>query len=125
MAARSLSYPREARLLTPGAFKRVFAGAERVADRYFTVLASSNGGDHARLGLAIGRRVSPRAVDRNRIKRIARESFRHHQHQLPPVDIVLMARPSARHGSRETLYASLAGLWQRVMKRCERSSPQS
>ena len=43
----------------------------------------------ARMGTAISKRVRRRAVDRNRIKRLIRESFRHVAVGLPPVDIVI------------------------------------
>lgn len=112
------SFPREARLLTGGAFRRVFSGAERIANAHFTVLAAANECGRARLGLAVGKRVAPRAVDRNRIKRIARESFRQHQDQLPPVDLVLVARGRARSAPRARLHQGLEDLWQQVVKRC-------
>ena len=125
MPAAGKAFPRTARLRTPGAFQRVFAGADRIADRYFTLLVAENAEGFPRLGLAIGRRISTRAVDRNRIKRIARESFRNHQGDLPAVDIVLMARPVARTTDNGTLHQALGRLWQRVSQRCERSSPAS
>ncbi len=46
-------------------------------------------------GLAISKRVSKRAVERNRIKRLLRESFRRVRSQLPPLDLVVMAREQA------------------------------
>ncbi|WP_091644773.1 ribonuclease P protein component [Aquisalimonas asiatica] len=120
-----LAFPRAARLLTPHDFGRVFAGADRVSDRYFTVLFRVSDRSTARLGLAVGRKAASRAVDRNRIKRIARDSFRHQRASLPPVDVVLMARPAARHASRVDLHGALANLWQRLVKRCEQSSHAS
>lgn len=115
-------FPRSARLLTSAQFGRVFAGAERVADRYFTVLGTSNACGEARLGLAISRRAARRAVDRNRIKRVVRESFRHHRPGLPALDIVVMARPSAATAASEELDRALDKLWQRLVKRCAASS---
>ena len=47
------------------------------------------------MGLAIAKKAVKRAVDRNRIKRIIRESFRHVQHDLPNIDVVIMCRTSA------------------------------
>jgi ribonuclease P protein component len=60
---------------------------------------------HARLGLAISRRAAPRAVDRNRIRRLARESFR--QLELAAVDYVVMARNDAVQAENTTLRTSL------------------
>ena len=56
-----------------------------------------------RLGLVVARRVAPRAVDRNRIKRVARESFRALAASLPPLDLVLVARSTAAGLERPAL----------------------
>jgi ribonuclease P protein component len=50
------------------------------------------GSGRARLGLIAAKRLLPRALDRNRFKRIARESFRACRSSLPPFDLVLVAR---------------------------------
>ena len=56
-------------------------------------------GSPSRLGVVTARRIGG-AVVRNRARRLLRESFRVHQHDLAvPVDLVLVARPSiARKG---------------------------
>ncbi|WP_229381892.1 ribonuclease P protein component [Spiribacter sp. 2438] len=99
-------------------FHAVFAGARRFADRYFTILAAAGTTDRARLGLAVSRKVAPRAIDRNRLKRLIRESFRHQQGSLPPVDVVVMVRPLARQTESATLSAALDRLWQRITREC-------
>ena len=43
----------------------------------------------ARLGLVIGKKQLRRAVDRNRVKRVIRETFRRLRHELPANDIVV------------------------------------
>ena len=43
----------------------------------------------ARIGLVIGKRAVRRAVDRNRAKRVLRETFRTRRLELPCVDIVV------------------------------------
>jgi len=41
-----------------------------------------------RLGMVIAKRMAPLAVSRNTIKRVIRETFRQHRHELPPRDLV-------------------------------------
>lgn len=43
----------------------------------------------------VGKKHLKRAVDRNRFKRLARESFRHHQQLLEGLDIIVLARAGA------------------------------
>ena len=62
----------------------------------------------------MSRRVSKRAVDRNRIKRIVRESYRHRRESLDAFDIVLIARPSATAQANPALRADLERLWQKL-----------
>ena len=119
------AFPRAARLLTERDFKQVFAGAQRSGDACLTVLARDNGVRQARLGLAIARRRVRRAVDRNRIKRLARESFRYHRQLLEGLDVVVMARDGAGARSNAELRTALHAHWQRLSRRCRRSSAPS
>ena len=68
----------------------------------------------ARLGLAIAARNVGNAVSRNRVKRQAREQFRLQRDTLPPVDIVLSARPAARAAPAVELRAALQRLWKQI-----------
>ncbi len=106
-------FPRQARLLNGPQFRRVFQQAERSADRFFTVLARPNGLARPRLGLAISKKVDKRAVGRNRIKRLVRESFRQHQGRLMAVDLVVMARPAATEADNRALLKALQRHWRR------------
>ena len=103
------------RLHTPAEFGRVFAEPKRSGDRFFTVLARPSSRSAARLGLTVSRRVAKRAVDRNKIKRVARESFRQ-QSALPPWDFVVLARAGADRAERVALRASLDRHFEQLTK---------
>ncbi len=112
-ATSGYGFPRAARLTRPSEFTRVFKQGRRSHSRYFILIAKS-GGERARLGLAVGRKVSPRAVARNRIKRIVRDAFR--RTALPPMDLVVVARSDCSRADtdalREDFLAALEGLKQ-------------
>jgi len=76
-------------------------------------LYRKNDRDDARLGLAISRKNCRLAVERNRLKRIIRESFRTHRAALGGLDIVVMNRQGAETRANGPLFASLAAHWER------------
>lgn len=107
-------FPGAARLRRAGEFRYVFERGLRRADGCFTVIYAPNSAARARLGLAIAKRRVPRAVDRSRIKRIVRESFRHHAVELPAVDVVVLVRSGAAYYDNAKLFASIRGHWRRL-----------
>jgi ribonuclease P protein component len=107
-------FPRAARLLTPKDFARLRGISRRVGSRHFSAEVAANDLDGARLGLAVSRRVSKKAVRRNRIKRLARESFRRARAGLPAVDVLVIARGSADLEANAELRAELERLWRRI-----------
>ncbi|NHA15810.1 ribonuclease P protein component [Thioalkalivibrio sp. XN279] len=113
-------FARSQRLLSPPEFGRVFRTGRRHGDRYFSLVFAPGPGPAARLGLAISRKVSRRAVQRNRIKRVVRECFRRRP-DLPVVDIVVMARPGAAACDNRELTASIEALLERTARTCAAS----
>jgi len=108
-------FPRTARLLKRDEFEGALRAPEwRSANRYFRVSARRNTVGHARLGLAIPKRMARRAVTRNRLKRIIRESFRVRQQWLPACDFVLGVRSAAIEGDNPALFSAVGELWQRA-----------
>lgn len=113
----AFTFPPSARLHTPSEFQRMLRDGKRCHGRYFRlhVMAATvapEGLPATRLGITVSKRVNKRAVERNRIKRIVRESFRHVCAQLPPGDYLLVAKPEGS-GVRE-LTQDLEILWRRA-----------
>ncbi|WP_143525911.1 ribonuclease P protein component [Rhodanobacter sp. C05] len=115
--------PREARLRRPGEFAALRTSSGRAGGRCFHLRFRDNELGHARLGLAISKRVSKRAVERNRIKRLLRESFRRIRYQLPAIDLMVMAREQAAGVPGQQLLIELDGLWKKLL--ANRPEPSS
>jgi ribonuclease P protein component len=83
---------------------RDFARIKREGQRAVCgcLIANWPAGTQARIGVVVSRKVG-NAVVRSRARRLLRETFRLHQHELKqPLDLVLVARPSiSRHGLAE------------------------
>jgi len=94
----------------------VFANARKYTGAGFVVLAADNDVGHARLGMAIAKKRLRRAVDRNRIRRTVRESFRLARKDLPDVDIVVLARHCTGRMATGSLRAELADAWRRMAR---------
>jgi len=118
--ARRLGFGQELRLKNAGEFDFVFAKPCRSANRCFTALARRNQGNTARLGLIISKRCAKSAVQRNRLKRLIRESFRHAQRELAGLDIVVIGKSDAVSKPNQEIFELLGRQWMEL-KRCKDS----
>jgi ribonuclease P protein component len=100
----------------PAEFRDVKRRGKKFADAFFSLSVLANHETYPRLGLSIATRTFGTAVARNRIKRLARESFRLNQHALPPVDVTVSAREAARLAKLADLRASLDAHWKTILK---------
>lgn len=120
------AYPRELRLLTPADFQNVFNNPPvKAVSGQFTLLAKPNGRDYPRLGVTISKKTAKRAVDRNKIKRIVRETYRLKQHKLSGFDIIVIAKPGVTKLDNHALSELLNYLWRKLSKRCAQYSSES
>ncbi|WP_275288073.1 ribonuclease P protein component [Halomonas elongata] len=119
-------FPRRLRLLTAEDYRRVFdTAAFKLHGKGLMALASPNALGHPRLGLIFSKKNVRRAVDRNRLKRITRESIRLRQHRLPAVDIVLLARRGVQELDNEVVHRQLHGMWRRLEREAQKTSSRA
>ena len=104
--------------MTPRHFSHVFDKAIPAVSPTITLLARTNELGHPRLGVTIPKKKVKLAVDRNRIKRCIRESFRLSAYKLPNVDIIVVGKHGINDLSNLELYSHLEKLWRRISQRC-------
>jgi ribonuclease P protein component len=94
----NFSLPKAARLRKPGEFRRVYEGGRRFDGRFMTVFIKPSAANEQRLGITASKKISTKAHDRNRAKRLLRETFRLSKAELnlleTKFDWVLNARRS-------------------------------
>ncbi len=115
-------FNRESRLLTPDHFQSVFKKPIRFGSSHFTILITpsnlpTDSCKNNRLGLAIAKKRVKLAVQRNRIKRITRESFRLNQHNLPAIDMVVMVKSGIDQLDNKEINQQLAKIWRKIIQR--------
>jgi len=93
------------------------ADGETRVRRYFTLYVKPNGLSQARIGIIASRRVAPRAVDRNRMKRMVREVFRTMPKRPAGVDIVIQLRRCPQRSASAVARTELARLLEELAAR--------
>lgn len=115
--------PRAARLRLAADFAALRQARGRIRGQFFMLRYDANDVNAARLGLAVSRKVSLRAVERNRIKRAVRERFRHARERMPALDILVIAHRDAAGQPSAALRADLDHLWPRLKPLARRAPP--
>lgn len=109
-------FTRQQRLLHTQDFSQVFKTSQKISFEGIVIYYRNNQHGFARLGLAISKKFIPKAVDRNLIKRIIRESFRSVAEDLASIDIVVSVRSQNQVANKE-LSASLIKMWHKWIKK--------
>ncbi|MFB2539173.1 MULTISPECIES: ribonuclease P protein component [unclassified Acinetobacter] len=82
----------------------------------FLVLATTRTQGQSRLGLVVAKKKVKRAHERNRVKRLSRESFRLHQHAIHALDIVIMPKVGIEQVSNADIAQQLQATWQKLQR---------
>ena len=88
-------------------FKRLYYRGKNVANEYLAVYSRRFGGKGCRLGITVSAKIG-KAVVRNRIRRLIKESYRLMEDEVRPGwDIVVVARGRAAHAVFGEISSSL------------------
>ena len=111
MPSAALGLAQKLRLRSGRELREITRTCRPDRDTLFSVHVRPNNLGHARMGMTVSRRVSTKAVVRNRIKRCVRENFRVTQDMLVGLDLVVVARPPAASANNVVLRESLERHW--------------
>lgn len=109
----------EYRLLRKDGFDRAIKAAS-IAEGSFKVFFVKNEKNNARLGIIASKKVIPHASDRNQLKRVIRETFRHHDAKYCRLDMVVMVRRTYKPDAI-SIADRLKSLFSLVENRCVES----
>jgi ribonuclease P protein component len=90
--ARGEGLARRHRFSIQGSFGAVLRSPRKIRAAGAILHVATGTPGISRLGIALTRRLLPRAVDRNRVKRIVREAFRRHPAKGAGLDVVIALR---------------------------------
>jgi ribonuclease P protein component len=99
------------RLKSKQEFQSVFNNASKVSHRALLALHRTNSLPYARLGIVMSKHKVKFAVWRNQIKRLIRESFRHHRADLKGLDIIILLRSECNPLDKHALREQIDNLW--------------
>ena len=116
------AFPKSMRLLNSSDFQSVFDDAPlRTSHQHFLFLARQNELSRPRLGLVIAKKNIRLAVDRNRMKRLIRETFRAKQQHLTGIDVIVLARKGMNDVANHLLIEQLNKQWQGLIRKLQKA----
>lgn len=111
------TFSKASRLLTANDFQAVFDDVQfKVSSQAALLLARRTDRKKPRIGFVIAKKTVRLATARNKIKRVARESFRL-QPIIANVDIVILARRGLDRMSNQALHQLWQQMWHRLQKK--------
>lgn len=100
------------RLLNKKDYDHVFCQAKKTVTDELIILHRVNALGYARIGLALSKKMIAKANQRNRVKRIIRESFR--THKLPAIDLIVLARHGVVEVENKIIDSNLSEAWEKL-----------
>ncbi len=111
---KNFCFPKKARLLKRGQYLKLSRQGKRVHTDCFIAIVLKETAQNNRIGITISKKVG-NAVERNRIKRIIREYFRHNKEKISePVDINIIARKGLTALSNRKIIEKIDKLFSKI-----------
>jgi len=108
------SLPKDVRLLKRAQFLTLSKQGKKIHTGYFIAAVLDGTGQNNRIGITVSKKVG-NAVERNRIKRIIREYFRHRKDSLTGIrDINIIARKGLTTLSNRQIIEELDKLFTKI-----------
>jgi ribonuclease P protein component len=97
------AFPRNHRVNKASDFKPVLRFGKPLFSEHGKLICKKNNQNCPRFGIIVSKKAARQAVSRNRIKRVARDLFRHERVNLPNMDLVFIARTGSEQVTNEEL----------------------
>lgn len=110
-----MNFSRSSRLVSKLDFKFVFDKPRKFFRQHLKILYRNNALSQPRLGIIVSKRVMRLAVDRNRVRRIIRESFRQHMAGIGAFDVVVMVIKVVGKADSKLLRDEIDKVWKNGM----------
>ena len=101
---------RRHQLTGAGAFEAVLRSGRRRDGEYLEIIAMAAARDYGRVGMVIGRKALPRAVDRNRVRRMLRVVLRDARPAIGNYDLIVRLKRGAPRTAFPLIAADAARL---------------
>ena len=107
------NFPSSFRLKNGDQIQEVLVRAKKYKDRSLSIFIKSNSLGHPRLAIIIAKKNVANAVERNRVKRLIRESFRLNQDKIKGNDIIVFGYRGVETLTNSELQQCLVKNWQK------------